>query len=145
LIDLYTWPTSNGHKVHIMLEECGLGEQFAPEFLAFSPNNKTPAMIDRDGPGAREIRLFESGAVLIYLAEKTGRFLPDDPHVRYDVMQWLMSQMSTVGPMLGQTHFFYKYAPDHFDRNGLTIGINRYVGEANRIYNILDNRLGARE
>jgi len=156
LIDLYTWPTSNGHKVHIMLEECGLewaahpvrigfGEQFAPEFLAFSPNNKTPAMIDRDGPGGTEIRMFESGAILIYLAEKTGRFLPGDPHQRYDVMQWLMFQMSTVGPMLGQTHFFHKYAPDHFDRDGLTIGINRYVGEANRIYNILDNRLGEAE
>ena len=152
MIDLYTWPTSNGHKVHIMLEECGLaytahpvcigrGEQFDPEFLKFSPNNKTPAMIDRSEPNGEEITMFESGAILIYLAEKTGRFLPAKGKDRYDVMQWLMFQMSTVGPMLGQAHFFIKYGPDHFDVSKLDVGQNRYRSESNRIYNVLDKRL----
>lgn len=154
MIDLYTWPTSNGHKVHIMLEECGLpytahpiqigrGEQFAPEFLAFSPNNKTPAMIDRDGPDGQEVRMFESGAILIYLGEKTGRFLPAEPLPRYETMQWLMFQMAHVGPMLGQAHFFLKYGPDHFEVERLKIGQDRYRNEANRIYNVLDRQLAS--
>ena len=156
MIDLYTWPTSNGHKVHIMCEECGLdytphpirigrGEQFEPEFLSFSPNNKTPAMIDRDGPDGQEVRMFESGAILIYLADKTGRFLPRDTLKHYDTIQWLMFQMSTVGPLLGQSHFFNKYAPDQFDPSDLRIGQNRYTGESNRTYNILDRQLGEHE
>ena len=152
MIDLYTWPTSNGHKVHIMLEECGLpytahavclgaGEQFEPEFLKFSPNNKTPAMIDHDGPGGEEVTLFESGAILLYLSEKTGCFMPKEGKGRYDVIQWLMFQMASVGPMLGQAHFFIKYGPDHFDDDKLKIGQDRYRNEANRIYNVLDKRL----
>ena len=156
MIDLYTWPTSNGHKVHIMLEECGLdwtahpvrigrGEQFAPEFLRISPNNKTPAMVDRDGPDGQEVAVFESGAILIYLAEKTGLFLPASGAARYDVLQWLMFQMANVGPMLGQAHFFLKYAPDHFDTGLLGVGQNRYRNEANRIYNVLDRHLATRE
>jgi len=156
MIDVYSWPTSNGHKVHIMLEECGLpytahpvvigkGEQFKPEFLKISPNNKTPAIIDRDGPGGREVSVFESGAILFYLAEKTGRFFPADPVKRTDTMQWLMFQMSTVGPFLGQAHYFYKYGPDHFPREKLEVGINRYVRQANRIYNVMDLHLADRE
>jgi GST-like protein len=156
MIDLYTWPTSNGHKVHIMLEECGLpykahpivigkGEQFQPAFLKISPNNKTPAMIDRDGPGGKEISLFESGAILFYLAEKTGRFSPAEPMKRHDTMQWLMFQMSSVGPMLGQAHYFYKYGPDHFERARLEIGIDRYVRQSNRLYNVMDLHLAGRE
>lgn len=156
MIDLYTWPTSNGHKVHIMLEECGLpytahpvcigrGEQFADDFLKLSPNNKTPAMIDRDGPDGAEIAMFESGAILLYLGEKTGRFLPQAGARRYDVMQWLMFQMASVGPMLGQAHFFIKYGPDHFPAEKLEIGHNRYKNESNRIYNVLDRRLSDNE
>lgn len=152
MIDLYTWPTSNGHKVHIMLEECGLpytahpvcigrGEQFAETFLQFSPNNKTPAMIDRNGPDGEEVRIFESGAILTYLAEKTGQFLPKHGTRRYDVMQWLMFQMASVGPMLGQAHFFIKYGPDHFPLDKLEVGHHRYRNESNRIYNVLDKRL----
>ena len=155
-IKVYSWPTPNGHKVHIMLEECGLpyrahpivigkGEQFQPSFLKISPNNKTPAMIDRDGPGGKEISVFESGAILFYLAEKSGRFFPTEPMKRYDTMQWLMFQMSTVGPYLGQAHYFYKYGPDHFERDKLEVGINRYVRQANRIYNVMDIHLADRE
>lgn len=156
MIDLYTWPTSNGHKVHIMLEECALaytahpvcigkGEQFTEEFLKMSPNNKTPAMIDREGPDGSEVTMFESGAILIYLAEKTGRFMPKVGQPRYDVLQWLMFQMASVGPMLGQAHFFLKYGPDHFDPAKLEIGQNRYRNESNRIYNVLDRHLNGRE
>ena len=156
MIDLYSWPTSNGHKVHIMLEECGLpyqahpivigkGEQFQPWFLKISPNNKTPAMIDRDGPGGKEVTLFESGAILFYLAEKSGRFFPADPLKRHDTMQWLMFQMSSIGPMLGQAHVFYKYGPDHHPRENLEVGIERYVRQANRLYNVMDLHLADRE
>jgi glutathione S-transferase len=117
MIEVYSWATPNGHKVHVMLEECGLeyraipvnigaGEQFAPEFLAISPNNKIPAIVDPDGPDGKPISLFESGAILLYLAAKTGRFLPDDIRARYRVLEWLMFQMGSVGPMLGQTHHF---------------------------------------
>jgi GSH-dependent disulfide-bond oxidoreductase len=148
MIDLYTWPTPNGHKIHIMLEECGLaytvhpidigaGDQFDPEFLKISPNNKMPAMVDPDGPGGKPIALFESGAMLIYLAEKTGRFLPPEPHARYATLAWLMFQMGSVGPMLGQAHHFLQYAPED-----IAYARNRYRNEANRIYGVIDHRLG---
>ena len=128
MIDLYTWPTPNGHKIHIMVEECGLeykiipiniheGDQFDPEFLKISPNNKMPAIVDQAGPGGKPIPVFETGAILIYLADKTGRFLPDrakDPHAYYDVIQWLMFQMGGVGPMFGQASHFRNYALERF-------------------------------
>ncbi|MBL8349506.1 MAG: glutathione S-transferase N-terminal domain-containing protein [Burkholderiaceae bacterium] len=147
MIDVYSWATPNGHKVHIMLEECGLpyraiavnigaGEQFAPSFLAISPNNKIPAIVDPDGPDGQPISLFESGAILIYLAAKTGRFLPDDLRLRYEVLQWLMFQMGSVGPMLGQAHHFRIYAPEK-----LPYAIERYTNEARRLYGVLDRRL----
>ena len=147
MIDLYTWPTPNGHKIHIMLEECGLGynvhaidigagDQFKPEFLKISPNNKMPAIVDPDGPDGRPIPVFESGAILIYLAEKTGKFLPTEPRARVQVLQWLMFQMGGLGPMLGQAHHFLQYAPDAID-----YAQNRYRNEANRLYGVLDRRL----
>ena len=156
MIDLYTWPTPNGHKVHIMLEETGLaydvhpvniqeGDQFKPDFLAISPNNKMPAMVDRDGPGGREIAVFESGAILLYLGDKTGRFLPKEPAAYYDVLQWLMFQMGGIGPLLGQAHHFHNYAPQRFPRERLQYGIDRYVNEANRLYGVLERRLDGRE
>ena len=159
MIDLYTWPTPNGHKIHIMLEECGLdynvhaidigaGDQFGPEFLRISPNNKMPAMVDQDGPGGRPISVFETGAMLIYLADKTGRFLPsatDDPVAHYDVIQWLMFQMGGVGPMLGQAHHFNAYAPERFPDEQVAYGRDRYVNEANRIYGVIERRLDGRE
>ena len=148
MIDLYTWPTPNGHKVHIMLEETGLpynvhqidigsGAQFEPEFLKISPNNKMPAMVDPDGPGGQPISLFESGAILIYLAEKTGRFLPEEPHARYATLQWLMWQMGGLGPMLGQAHHFRVYAPEP-----MPYAVDRYTHEARRLYYVADRRLG---
>ena len=148
MIDLYTWPTPNGHKVHIMMEETGLaykvipvdigaGDQFDPEFLKISPNNKMPAIVDPEGPGGRPFPLFESGAILIYLANKTGQFFPSDPEARYTTLQWLMFQMGTVGPMLGQAHHFRAYAPET-----IAYAVDRYTNEANRIYNALDRRLG---
>lgn len=151
MIDLYSWATPNGHKVHIMLEELGLpyrvhavdigqGDQFAPAFLAISPNNKIPAIVDPDGPDGRPIAIFESGAILLYLAEKTGRLLPREPRGRYEVVQWLMFQMGTVGPMLGQTHHFRHYAP-----RKIRYAIERYTNEAMRIYGIIDRRLEGRE
>ena len=123
MIEVYSWPTPNGHKVHIMLEECGLayrvhpvdigaGDQFAPAFLAISPNNKIPALTDSDGPDGQPISLFESGAILLYLAGKTGKLLPADVRGKYEVLQWLMFQMGGVGPMLGQAHHFRIYAPE---------------------------------
>ena len=151
MIEVYSWATPNGHKVHVMLEECGLeyraipvnigaGDQFAPEFLAISPNNKIPAIVDPDGPDGRPISLFESGAILLYLAAKTGRFLPTDLRARYRVLEWLMFQMGSVGPMLGQTHHFRLYAPEK-----LPYAIARYSNEAKRIYGVLDKRLDGRE
>ncbi|MFQ5772888.1 MAG: glutathione S-transferase N-terminal domain-containing protein [Kiloniellaceae bacterium] len=148
MIDLYTWPTPNGHKIHIMLEETGLpynvipidigaGDQFDPEFLKISPNNKMPAIVDPDGPDGRPIALFESGAILIYLAEKTGKFLPEAPRSRYTTLQWLMFQMGGIGPMLGQAHHFRIYAPEP-----IAYAVNRYTNEANRLYGVLDRRLG---
>ena len=147
MIDLYTWPTPNGHKIHIMLEECGLpykvhpinigtGDQFKPEFLKISPNNKIPALVDSDGPDGQPIALFESGAILLYLAGKTGQFLPQSDRAKYDVLQWLMFQMGGVGPMLGQAHHFRIYAPEKID-----YGIHRYTNEAKRLYGVMDKRL----
>src|SRR5262245_61540200 len=123
MIELYSWPTPNGHKVHIMLEETGLpyevhpidigrGEQFKPDFLKFSPNNKMPAIIDTEGPGGKPYPVFEPGAILMYLAEKTGKFMPKDTAGKFEVVQWLMFQMGGVGPMLGQAHHFRQYAPE---------------------------------
>jgi GST-like protein len=151
MIEVYSWATPNGHKVHVMLEECGLayraipvdigtGAQFEPAFLAISPNNKIPAIVDPDGPDGKPISLFESGAILIYLASKTGRFLPEDTRGRYEVLEWLMFQMGSVGPMLGQTHHFRIYAPEK-----IPYAIDRYSKEARRIYGVLDNRLQQRD
>ena len=147
MIEVYSWPTPNGHKVHIMLEECGLpwrvhgidigaGDQFRAEFLAISPNNKVPAIVDPDGPDGRPMALFESGAILLYLAGKTGRFLPEDTRGRYEVLQWLMFQMAGVGPMLGQAHHFRIYAPEK-----VPYAIDRYTREAQRLYGVMDKRL----
>ncbi|PMS35962.1 GST-like protein [Trinickia symbiotica] len=147
MIDVYSWATPNGHKVHIMLEETGLeyrvhaidigaGDQFKAEFLAISPNNKIPAIVDADGPGGKPISLFESGAILLYLAEKTGKFLPADPVARYSTLQWLMFQMGGIGPMLGQTHHFRVYAPEKIE-----YAINRYTNEAKRLYGVMDTQL----
>ena len=148
MIDLYTWPTPNGHKIHIMLEETGLpykvipvdigaGDQFKPEFLKISPNNKMPAMVDSDGPDGRPMALAESGAMLFYLASKTGKFLPEDLRKRWQVMQWVMFQMGHIGPMLGQAHHFLQYAPEKIE-----YAMNRYRNEANRLYGVLERRLG---
>ena len=139
MIDLYTWPTPNGHKLHIMLEEIGLdykvipidigaGDQFDPEFLKISLNNKMPAMVDHDGPGGEALPMFESGAMLLYLAEKTGRFLPSEMAARYRVTQWLMFQMGHIGPMLGQAHHFRAYAPEK-----IPYAVARYPNEASRL------------
>ena len=147
MIDVYTWPTPNGHKVHIMLEECGLpwavhpvdigaGEQFDPAFLKISPNNKIPAIVDTDGPDGKSISLFESGAILVYLAAKTGRFMPRSTRARYEVLQWLMFQVGGVGPMFGQAHHFRGYAPEK-----LVYAIERYTNEARRLYGVLERRL----
>ena len=147
MIDVYTWPTPNGHKVHIMLEECGLpyrvhpvnigsGDQFQPEFLRISPNNKIPAIVDSEGPDGKPISLFESGAILIYLAAKTGKFMPKSDRQKYEVLQWLMFQMGGLGPMLGQAHHFRIYAPEKIE-----YGINRYTNEAKRLYGVMDKQL----
>lgn len=147
-IEVFTWPTPNGHKVHIMLEELGLayrvhavdiakGDQFSPEFLKISPNNKIPAIIDPEGPAGRQIALFESGTILLYLAAKTGRLMPDDPRGRSTTLQWLMFQMANVGPMLGQAHHFNVYAAER-----LPYAVERYTKEANRLYGVLEARLG---
>jgi GST-like protein len=148
MIEVYSWATPNGHKVHIMLEECGLpyrvhavdigaGDQFKPEFLAISPNNKIPAIVDPDGPDGQPISLFESGAILLYLAGKTGRFLPQSTRGKYEVLQWLMFQMGGVGPMLGQTHHFRIYAPEK-----IPYAIERYSNEAKRLYGVMNKQLG---
>ena len=147
MIDLHYWTTPNGHKITIFLEETGLpyrlipvnigkGDQFKPEFLKISPNNKMPAMIDSDGPGGKPISLFESGAMLIYLASKTGRFLPEDLRKKWSTLQWLMFQMGGVGPMLGQAHHFLGYAPEK-----IPYAMNRYKNEANRLYGVVDRQL----
>lgn len=147
MIELYTWFTPNGRKISIALEEMelpynvhpvniGKGEQHDPEFLKISPNNKMPAIIDEDGPGGQPYSLFESGAILMYLAEKTGQFMPAAVAERYRVIQWLMFQMGGVGPMLGQAHHFRQYAPDP-----IPYAIERYTNEAHRLYNVMDRRL----
>jgi GST-like protein len=147
MIDLYSWATPNGHKVHIMLEETGLkyrvhgvnirsGDQFKPEFLKISPNNRIPAIVDHEGPGGKPLSLFESGAILLYLASKTGMLLPQDLHARWTCVQWLMWQMGGVGPMFGQANHFRRYAVDK-----IPYAIERYTNEANRLTNILDRRL----
>ena len=147
MIDLYTWTTPNGFKISIALEELGLpykvvpvdigrGAQFAPEFLRISPNNKIPAIVDHEGPGGRPLSLFESGAILLYLAEKTGRLLPADPARRWAATEWLFFQMASVGPMLGQAGHFRNYAPEK-----IPYAIDRYTSEAKRLYGVLDRRL----
>ena len=151
MIELYTWPTPNGHKIHIMLEETGLkynvhpvdigkGEQFEPEFLKISPNNKMPAMVDTEGPDGKPFALAESGAMLFYLASKTGRFLPKDIAKRWKVLQWTMFQMGHIGPMLGQAHHFLGYAPEKIE-----YAMNRYRNEARRLYGVVDKQLAASE
>lgn len=150
MIDLYTWATPNGRKVSVMLEELGLpytvhevnigkDEQFKPEFLAISPNNKIPAIVDSEGPGGQAFSLFESGAILFYLAEKTGRFFPTEPGPRYRTMQWLMFQMGGVGPMFGQNHHF-RMESVHDD-----YGLQRYSKETARLYGVMDKHLASSE
>ncbi|WP_309625604.1 glutathione S-transferase C-terminal domain-containing protein [Methylibium sp.] len=147
MIQVYSWATPNGHKVHIMLEECGLpyvvlpidigaGDQFEPRFLSISPNNKIPAIVDPDGPDEQPISLFESGAILLYLAGKTGQFMPTGVREKYEVLQWLMFQMGGVGPMLGQAHHFRIYAPQK-----IGYAIERYTNEAKRLYGVMNRQL----
>ncbi|MEX0959188.1 MAG: glutathione S-transferase N-terminal domain-containing protein [Burkholderiales bacterium] len=151
MIDLYTWSTPNGRKVSIMLEELGLpykthaidigkGEQFAPEFVAISPNSKIPAIVDHEGPDGVPFALFESGAILLYLSEKSGRFMPVRKIARYETLQWLMFQMGGVGPMFGQTHHFLRAAPEP-----VPYAIERYKKETRRLYDVLDRHLTGRE
>lgn len=147
MIDLYSTATPNGHKVHIMLEECslpyrihhiniGAGDQFTPEFLAISPNNKIPAIVDQNGPDGQPFSLFESGAILVYLASKVGRFLGETEREKYTTLQWLMFQMGGVGPMLGQNHHFRIYAPQKIE-----YAIERYTNEAKRLYGVIDRQV----
>lgn len=152
MIDLYYWTTPNGHKITIFLEETGLpykivpvniskGEQFTPEFLAISPNNRMPAMVDHaPEDGAGPLSIFESGAILEYLADKSGLFLPRAPRQRFDVLQWLYWQMGGLGPMAGQNHHFVQYAPVQ-----IQYAIDRYVNETNRLYGVLNKRLAGRD
>ena len=146
-IDVWSWPTPNGHKVHIALEELelpyrvvpvniGKGEQFSPEFLAITPNHRIPAIVDPEGPDGRRMELFESGAILIYLAEKAGRLIPSDASARYTCLQWLMFQMGGVGPMFGQYNHFAAYAPEK-----LPYAIERYGNEVKRLHRVLEKRL----
>lgn len=147
MIDVYSTATPNGHKIHIMLEECGLpyqlhhidigaGDQFKPEFLKISPNNKIPAIVDSDGPDGEPISMFESGAILIYLSSKTGKFLGNTDRERFTTLQWLMFQMGGVGPMLGQAHHFRIYAKEK-----IQYAIDRYTNEAKRLYGVIDKQL----
>ncbi|WP_372885129.1 glutathione S-transferase N-terminal domain-containing protein [Shimia sp.] len=156
MIDLYFWPTPNGWKISIALEEMaldyrtrlvdiGAGDQFAPDFLAISPNNRMPAIVDHDGPGGRPIPVFESGAILLYLARKTGRFGGSDERQRVAVEEWLMWQVGGLGPMAGQAHHFLKYAPAMEPPNDLPYAKDRYRTEVARLYGVLDRRLAARE
>ncbi|ALK09475.1 glutathione S-transferase N-terminal domain-containing protein [Blastochloris viridis] len=150
-IELYYWPTPNGWKISIMLEECGLpyavvpvniskGEQFKPDFLAISPNNRIPAIVDPDGPGGKPISVFESGAILQYLGRKTGKFYPTDERARVEVEQWLYWQVGGLGPMAGQAHHFRIYAPEKID-----YAITRYTNEVARLYGVMNKRLAERE
>ena len=147
MIDVYSWATPNGHKVHIMLEESGLpyrahavdigaGDQFNPDFLSISPNNKIPAIVDEHGPDGKPISLFESGAILLYLASKTGQFLGNTDRERFKTLEWLMFQMGGVGPMLGQAHHFRLYAPEQIE-----YAVKRYTNEARRLYGVIDKQL----
>ena len=147
MIEVFSWPTPNGNKVHVMLEECGLpyrvtpvnigaGHQFKDEFLAISPNNKVPAITDPDGPDGKPISLFESGAILVYLAAKTGKFMPKTDREKFEVLQWVMFQMGSLGPMLGQAHHFRLYAPEP-----VPYAIERYSNEAKRLYGVIERRL----
>jgi len=147
MIDLYSWTTPNGHKIHIMLAETGLayrahridlgkGDQFQPQFLAINPNGKIPAIVDDDGPDGKPITVFESGAILIYLAEKSGKFLPALPRRRYDVLQWLMFQMASIGPMYGQAWHFRSAAPER-----IPYAVDRYTNEVTRLLKVMDQRL----
>jgi GST-like protein len=151
MIEAWTWPTPNGHKLHIALEELalpymivpvniGAGEQFKPEFLAITPNHRIPAIVDHDGPGGKPLKLFESGAILIYLAEKTGRLIPEAPAARYACLQWLMFQMGGVGPMFGQYGHFHHYAPER-----LAYPMERYSNEVRRLHRVLEKRLSETE
>ena len=151
MIDVYSWSTGNARKVYIMLEETGLdyrvhpiniskGDQFGADFLAISPNNRIPAIIDRDGPGGAQMSLMESGAILYYLAEKTGMLLPTDGEARYRVMEWLMFQMGGVGPMFGQCNHFRRYA-----RETIPYAIDRYTRECGRLYRVMEKRLADRD
>jgi GST-like protein len=151
VIKLFSWATPNGRKVSIMLEECGLpytvhpvdiskGEQFAPDFVAVNPNSKIPAIVDADGPDGEPINVFESGAILLYLAAKSGRFLPADERSKFEVLQWLMFQMGGVGPMFGQAHHFLRFAPEP-----VPYAINRYKTEVARLYAVLNRRLASAE
>ncbi len=146
MLQVWSWPTPNGHKVHIMLEELelpyavipvniGAGDQFKSEFLAITPNHRIPALVDPDGPSGR-IELFESGAILIYLAEKTGRLMPTEPRARYACLQWLMFQMGGIGPMFGQYNHFAAYAPEK-----IPYAIERYTNEVKRLHRVLETRL----
>lgn len=150
-IDLYYWPTPNGYKISIMLEECRLpyvvrpvdiskGDQFKPAFLAISPNNRMPAIVDHDGPGGKPISIFESGAILQYLGRKTGKFYPASERARVEVDQWLFWQVGGLGPMAGQAHHFRMYAPEQ-----LPYAIQRYTNECNRLYGVMNKRLADRE
>lgn len=152
MIDFYYWTTPNGHKITIFLEECGLdyqikpvdiskGEQFAPSFLEISPNNRIPAIVDQDpAEGGAPISVFESGAILLYLAEKTGRFIASDLRGRVETLEWMFWQMGGLGPMAGQNHHFSQYAPEK-----IAYAIDRYVAETNRLYGVLNKRLSDRE
>jgi GST-like protein len=148
VIDLYTWTTPNGRKVSVMLEECGFPytvhpinigknvDQFTPQYVVINPNSKIPAIVDADGPDGQPITIFESGAILIYLAEKAGKFLPKDPRGRMSALQWLMFQMGGVGPMFGQTHHFLRAAPEK-----VPYAIERFTKETRRLYAVLDGHL----
>ena len=151
MIDCYTWKTSNGKKATIMLEECGLeytlhpinigaDDQFTPDFVAINPNSKIPAIIDQDGPGGQPYTVIESGAILMYLAEKTGMFMPTETAARYEVIQWLMFQMGGIGPIFGQVHHFKRAAKEQ-----VPYAINRYYTECRRLYGVLNGRLEGRE
>ncbi len=151
MIDLYAWATPNGRKISIMLEEgelpyevhpvnLGQGEQFKAEFLAINPNNKIPAIIDRDGPGGKPFTLFESGAILIYLAEKSGKLMPKEARARYEVIQWLMFQMGGVGPTFGQAHNFLRHDPQQD-----SYGVERFKKEVARLYGVMDRHLAKHE
>tara|TARA_R110002110_G_scaffold36071_32_gene120908 strand:- start:41 stop:733 length:693 start_codon:yes stop_codon:yes gene_type:complete len=147
MYDLHTWATPNGFKVSILLEELGQaynvipvdigkGDQFKPDYLKINPNNKMPTLVDQDGPDGKPYPVFESGAILMYLAEKHGKFLPTETAAKYRVIQWLMFQMGGLGPMLGQAHHFLQYAPEKIE-----YAVNRYANEANRIYGVVERRL----